>query len=125
VASWFRGKVDFPVRPPQLTEARLVGARFHRIQDRDGAYLTYDHPGTPALPGGRKVSVFVFDPHGADPRAELSESRRVTVGQRDVYMGQRGAYRSAVFQRDGVGYVVTADMDEASMLRLVSGAVNR
>lgn len=122
VATWFRGKVGFPVRPPQLGDAQLLGARYHRIRDREGAYLVYNYPSTDARgPGARKISVFVYDPQGQPPAAE----RRRTVGNREVYLEERGAFRSAMFQSGGVGYLVTGDLDEDSLLQLVTPAVQR
>src|SRR5262249_25070266 len=68
VTSWFRGKVDFPVRPAQLgAGSRLVGARLSHVRERNAAALFYDV-------GGRRVTVVMFaQPHPAPMRGIFGE----------------------------------------------------
>jgi anti-sigma factor RsiW len=142
VANWFRGKVEFPVLPPllkvagsdgRLAKAQLLGGRLHRLDNRDGAYLQYYAPlGAPGLgssrerlerqvPNGHKISVFVYDPKDAPLEAPI----RQRVGNRDVFIEERGPFRSAMFEDRGVGYVVTADLDRDNLLRLVTTGFQR
>ena len=117
VASWLQPRVAFRVVPPVMGKAQLLGGRLHRMEGHDGALLVYDLPDDQAR--SHKVSVFVFDPQGQDPSSELRDRKR--VGAREVYLDRRGGYRSAMFQDDGLGYVVTTDVDEDRLLRLVGG----
>ncbi len=117
VANWLQPRVPFHVVPPVMGKAQLLGARLHRMEGHDGALLVYDLPDDQAR--SHKVSVFVFDPQGQDPGSELRDRKR--VGAREVYLERRGGYRSAMFQDDGLGYVVTTDVDEDRLLRLVGG----
>ncbi|HJZ83664.1 MAG TPA: zf-HC2 domain-containing protein [Polyangia bacterium] len=110
VAIWFRGKVDFPVRPPRLgQDAHLLGGRLWHVGQRHAAYLVY------AVGGGHKVSVVVFDA-GDVP---IEAPRRVIVHDRPVYMGGEQGYHVAEFRDQGLGYTMTTDLDEPAMMRLL------
>jgi anti-sigma factor (TIGR02949 family) len=114
VRAWFANKVDFPVRPPRLPQAALVGGRLANVGDRQAAYLVYDV-------GGDKVGVLMFDPRDLP----IEGSRHHRVGNREIYLdGQRG-YHVAAFRDEGLGYVFTSDIDENRMIELVSNAVRR
>jgi anti-sigma factor (TIGR02949 family) len=111
VGSWFRGKVDFAVRPPRLGgDARLLGGRLGQLGQRQAAYLTY------AVSGNHKVTVFVFDAGGV----AIDAPRQVFVRNRPVYVDVRRGYHQAVFRDEGVGYMVITDLDEPTMIDLVS-----
>jgi len=111
VASWFRGKVDFPVRPPRFGgDSRLLGGRLGHLGTRYAAYLVYQ------VDGGHKVSVFVFDP-GDLP---IEAPRRVIVANRQVFVSVERGYHVAVFRDQGVGYAVASDLDEPQVIQLVS-----
>jgi anti-sigma factor (TIGR02949 family) len=111
VASWFQGKVDFPVHPPRLGgDARLLGARLGHLGSHHAAYLIYQ------VQGAHKVSVYVFDPGDQS----ISTPRRVVVDNRQVYMGVERGYRVALFRDQGVGYAVYSDLDERNVIQLVS-----
>lgn len=116
VRTWFRGKVAFPVRAPHFREVpavQLVGARLSNLRDRDAAYLVYEV-------NGAKVSVFVFDPSlvelGTDDGYQM-------VAGRKVYLDESGPYNVALFSDRGVGYAITGDVDQKTMLRLVSASL--
>jgi len=116
IRTWFRGKLDMPVRPPALqgSRARLIGARLSHLGQRQAAYLVYDI-------GGTKFSVFVFDPD--DPSASdlaTARLRHKSVGGRDVYVGGAHGYNVAVMRAGGVGYAFTSDLPEQRMLELLS-----
>lgn len=117
VRTWFRGKVAFPVRAPHFAAepaAQLVGARLSNLRDRDAAYLVYEI-------NGAKVSVFVFDPS----LVELGEDDGYRmVSGRKVYLDEHGPYNVALFSDRGVGYAITGDVDEQTMLRLVSASLS-
>lgn len=110
---WYRDKVDFPVKPPQLGKAALRGGRLANVKDRQAAYLLYDADGT-------KVSVFIFDP-GDLP---LEAHKKARIGNREVYLDQERGYNVAIYRDQGVGYAVASEMDPDAMLKLVSSAVS-
>jgi anti-sigma factor RsiW len=113
VRTWFRGKLDVPVRPPALLapSVQLLGARLSHLGDRQAAYLVYDV-------GGSKFSVFIFDPQNL----ETERFRRRTVRGHDVYLGGEHGYHVAVLRDGGLGYAFASDLPEARMLDLLSAA---
>lgn len=113
VKVWMQGKVAVPVRPPRLRgrNAAFVGGRIGHLRNRDAAQLLYKVDGSP-------MTVYVFDAEGM----RLEGSRPRTVGRRQVYVdGQRG-YNVVYYRDNGVGYAFTSDLDQESMIRLVSTA---
>jgi len=111
VASWFRGRVDFPVHAPALAGAATCqGGRLMNVGERPAAYLVYQ------APGGHRVSFLVFEPR--DERLEAR--RRRAVNGRDVYFENGPGLSTAVYRDRGLGYVVTSDLDEDSLYRLVT-----
>ena len=110
VRRYFRDKVPFVVRMPQLdtTRARLVGARLSNLGPRQAAYLVYEV-------NGQRVSVFV-----TDPDAITSSGNEIQAGNRKMYhQGVRG-YNVLKFVSGGTGYTVTSDMEQDRLVRLVS-----
>ena len=113
VTSWFRGRVDFPVHPPRLPgKITCQGGRLVNVEDRPAAYLVYQDP------NGHRVSVLVFDPEAAPIDAPY---RRVVDGREIFYRSGPGISTAAYHDR-GLGYVVTAALDEDSLTRLVSAS---
>ncbi|MBP6741855.1 MAG: zf-HC2 domain-containing protein [Deltaproteobacteria bacterium] len=113
VRSWFDGKVPFAVPPPRLEPmASLRGARLSHVGDRDAALLQYEQH-------GRKISVFVFDPHGI----HLMAPRRAVIGNREVYLQGTRGYQVAVFRDRDLGYAITGSIDEPDILELLSAAM--
>jgi anti-sigma factor RsiW len=113
VASWFRGRVDFPVHAPYMPgHITCKGGRLVNVQDRPAAYLVYQDA------GGHRVSVLVFDPEAAAIDAPY---RRVVDGREVFYRSGPGISTAAYHDR-GLGYVVTSDLDENSLTQLVSAS---
>lgn len=113
VVSWFRGRVDFPVHAPHMPgHITCQGGRLVNIQDRPAAYLMYQDP------GGHRVSVLVFDPESTPIDAPY---RRVVDGREIFYRSGPGISTAAYHDR-GLGYVVTSDLDENSLTKLVSAS---
>ena len=111
IASWFRGRVDFPVHAPTFAgHGSCKGGRLVNVGERWGAYLVYQDA------SGHRVALLVFD-----PRDELIEAphRRVING-REIYLGAAPGISSAAYRDRGLGYVVTADLDEDSLTRMVT-----
>jgi anti-sigma factor RsiW len=113
LGNWFRGKLDFTVPSPPRHLGNCQGARLVNVQDRFGAYFLYQGP------HGHRLTMMVFDGGNQD----LDGPRRRVVSGRDVYFERgRGATSAAFRDRDGLYYVVTADVDEDDLLGLVQAA---
>lgn len=114
VTDWFTQKVDFPVRPPQMMGATLVGGRLAHIRDRQAAYLLYNV-------SGNRVSVFLFDP--AD--LPIDARRRRSAGGHEVFLDDQRGYHVALVRNGGLGYAVASDLDEDRIFQLVSSSISR
>jgi anti-sigma factor RsiW len=112
IASWFRGRVDFPVPPPSLAEGSCQGGRLVNVRERPAAYIvTRGHD-------GHRVAYLVFDPR--DESIEAPDRR--FVNGREIYFGSGPGISTASYHDRGLGYVVTSDLDEASLTRLVTAS---
>lgn len=114
VGQWFRGKMDFPVRPPALStsiQCRLKGGRLSHIRDREAAELSYD------VGDKNKMSVFVVDPDTLPMRGRQKER----IGNREIFFDRERGYNVMMFQDEGLGYVITSDLNRSQMFKLVSG----
>lgn len=114
VASWFRGKLRFPVRPIEFTTARdvrLVGARISNVRDREAAAFFY-------VVGGHRVTVMVFEPPVPVDRL----ARRANIRGRGVYYGLAHGYTVPVVEYDGLTYAIAGDLDRRSLLMLAANA---
>jgi hypothetical protein len=140
--------VGVPVHAPAMRlreqNATLVGARVTAVNNERGAMLQYEvaTPGSrtfvgaqPVSAGGadpqardmqgagqplppvQRVSVFVYDPRKIQvDDANLSPR---AVGTTQVRMGRANGYSVAMAERDGVGYVVTSDLDPEVNAQLI------
>jgi anti-sigma factor (TIGR02949 family) len=121
VLSYFRGKVEFPVRPAAFPEghAKLVGARVSNVRERRAAALYYDVH-------GRRMTVVVY----ADPRLAVSPQVFPAwpgllverVNGRPVAHRRVGGYTVSALNHDGLTYALTGDMDERTLVRLAATA---
>jgi anti-sigma factor RsiW len=113
ISSWFRGRVDFPVRAPSLGgQATCKGGRLVNVGERPAAYIVYQDL------SGHRVAFLVFD--SRDEPIEAPH-RRVING-REIYLGEGPGISTAAYRDRGIGYVVTSDLDEDSLTRLVTAA---
>jgi anti-sigma factor (TIGR02949 family) len=129
VVGWFRGKLEFPVRPIEFDahdHARLIGARLSNVRDRDAAAFYYEVR-------GHRVTVLVFEP----PRFRMTReslgqpfaaapplpgAQRVQVRGRELYYRQVRGYTVPVVQHDGLTYAFTGDLDSQAMIQLAATA---
>lgn len=113
VASYFRNRVHFPVRPAafERRDARLIGARLSNVRDQRAAALYYDV-------GGKRLTVVVFD--GGEQVYDGSQRARM-LG-RDLFYRQVHGYTVPVRNQDGLSYAFAGDMDRQSLLRLAATA---
>jgi anti-sigma factor (TIGR02949 family) len=116
IASWFRGKLEFPVHAPALgSGATCQGGRLVNVGERPAAYLVY------RVSDGHRVAFLVFD-----PRDQPIESReRRVVNGREIYLGAGPGISTAAYRDRGLGYVMTADYDEDTLTRLLTASFNR
>lgn len=113
IASWFRGRVDFQVHAPMLGgKATCEGGRLVNVGDRHAAYLVYKDD------KGHRVAFLVFDPRDESLEAP---NRRVVNG-REIYLNGGPGISTAAYRDRGLGYVVTSDLDEDSLTRLVTAS---
>ncbi|HVZ86032.1 MAG TPA: zf-HC2 domain-containing protein [Polyangia bacterium] len=116
IASWFRGRVDFPVHAPVLGGgATCQGGRLVNVGERPAAYLLY------RVQTGHRVALLVFDPRD---QAIESPERRVVNG-REIYVETGPGISTAAYRDRGLGYVMTADLDEEALTRLVTAGLGR
>jgi anti-sigma factor RsiW len=110
IASWFRGRVDFPVHAPMLGGgAKCQGGRLVDVGERPAAYIVY------RVSDGHRVAFLVFD-----PRNERFEgSQRRVVNGREITLVTGPGTSTAAYRDRGLGYVATSDLDEDSLARLV------
>lgn len=115
IASWFRGRTEFPVHAPVLGGgATCQGGRLVNVGQRPAAYLVY-------VNNGHRITFLVFDPR--DQPIEAPE-RRVVNG-REIYLGTGPGISTAAYRDRGLGYVVTSDYDEDTLAGLVTTSFGR
>ncbi|HEY4185223.1 MAG TPA: zf-HC2 domain-containing protein [Polyangia bacterium] len=113
VTSWFRGRVDFPVHPPRLpAQITCQGGRLVNVEDHPAAYLVYQDP------KGHRVSVLVFDPESSPIEGPYHR----LVNGREVFYRRGPGISTAAFHDQGLGYVMTADVDEDSLTGLLQAS---
>jgi anti-sigma factor RsiW len=112
IASWFRGRVDFAVPPPALGEGSCQGGRLVNVRERPAAYIV-----TRARDGHR-VAFLVFDPQDET----IDSPQRRLINGREIYIGTGPGISTAAYRDRGLGYVVTSDLDEDALTRLVTAS---
>jgi anti-sigma factor RsiW len=112
IASWFRGRVDFPVPPPALADGSCQGGRLVNVRERPAAYIVTRGR------DGHRIAFLVFDPR--DEAIDAPDRRY--VNGREVYFGTGPGISTAAYHDRGLGYVVTSDLDEESLTRLVTAS---
>ena len=115
VDSFLRANLAYPVAAPRFERTdvptRLVGARLSNIQDRDVAYMMYDHRGA-------RLSVFAYPDDGGDGLDARGFHRR-RAGARDVYVGQRRGYNVVSWKDRGMNWSMVSDVDPGELVHLV------
>jgi anti-sigma factor (TIGR02949 family) len=111
VSDWFRGKVDFALRPAALDPGtRCQGGRLVNVRDRLGAYVVYQ------VPAGHRLGVMVA-PSDSEP---LAGTRQRVLHGRQVFMDhQRGVSTVTFREPSGLDYVFAADLDEDALANWV------
>jgi anti-sigma factor RsiW len=111
-ASWFRGKVDFPVRDPglRLTGASFEGARVSSVRSSQAAQMVY-------TVDGHRVSLMIF-PAG---RVSVEGARVIRDGDVEFFVGRRNGYNVAVFFDGDLAYAVSSDLPVPRLISLLGG----
>jgi len=103
VQQWFQGRVDFPVRVPQLPAAALKDARVCNIAGRKAALLHYRRK-----PDDTLVSLFVTTEPESFERSRKSMEASVS------YQG----LNSTLWCHRGLVYSLVASLDDASLKQI-------
>ncbi|HEU4408090.1 MAG TPA: zf-HC2 domain-containing protein [Polyangiaceae bacterium] len=111
--------VGVPVEAPKLTNygAKFYGGRMLPVREQRAAMLQY------GMAGGRRVTVYVYDPRRVQPEQRWLRER--VVRDAPVYVGQVRGFNVAATERRGnngvpVGVAIAADLDEREILELVT-----
>jgi len=96
--------VGVRVRRPRFQPfgATFTGARVHAMADRRAALLQY------SLGGGRRATVYVFNPRVVSVKAMPLERR--VVREHAVYVGSRRGYAIAAAEQRDIGYALASDL---------------
>jgi anti-sigma factor RsiW len=109
-ASWFRGKVDFPVRVPRLDlkNASFDGARLSHVRDRQAAHMVY-------TVDGHRVTLMIFN----TDEIAIRGGDLVRVAGRDVVLGRRKGFNVAVMLDGDMAYAFSSDIPRGRLLEIV------
>ncbi len=112
VTQYFRGKVEFPVRPAVFNrgDVRLLGGRVSNVRERRAAAVYYDVHGS-------RVTLVVF--HAPELEDEVFQTR--FGGQTLLYRDVNG-YPVPVRRYHGLNYAFTGDLGRDQMMRLAASA---
>jgi anti-sigma factor RsiW len=104
--------VGVRVRRPKFdrADAQYVGARMQRR----GALLQY------VLRDRRRVTVYVFDPKKVSMTENRLEARQ--IGKRQVYVGNVRGYTVAASERNGIGWALASELNDAESAKMVLSA---
>lgn len=109
-ASWFQGKIDFPVRPlgPGIKNATFQGARVSNVRENQAAQMVY-------VVDGRKVTFMVF------PASSISVAggNIVTVKGKEILTGRRNGYNVAMAKEGDMIYAVSSDLPTKRLVELL------
>jgi anti-sigma factor RsiW len=110
--SWFQGKVDFPVRAPQLklAGASFQGARLSNVQSQQAAHMAY-------TVDGHRVTLMIFP---AEHLASIQGGKVVRAGGHDVLLGRHNGYNVAVTVDGDMAYAVSSDLPSQRLVSLLT-----
>lgn len=108
-SSWFRGKVDFPVRAPSLTleKASFQGARLSNVRSHQAAHMIYNVD-------GHRVTLMIFPAQ----RLSLGGGDVIRVEGKDVVLGRQNGYNVAVMLDGDMAYALSSDLPSERLVRM-------
>jgi anti-sigma factor RsiW len=112
VTRYFRGKVEFPVRPAVFDrhDVHLLGGRLSNVRERRAAAVYYDVRGS-------RVTLVVFE------APELShDAFRMRFHGQDLYYRDVNGYPVPVRQYHGLNYAFTGDLGREQIMQLAASA---
>ncbi|HEY7495702.1 MAG TPA: zf-HC2 domain-containing protein [Candidatus Tectomicrobia bacterium] len=111
VTQWFNKHMDIPLKLPCITDAatKLLGGRLCRLFDRKSAALVYQRNGVDIL-------LFAF-PGG---RISLPTKHMVRTKDGVFYVQNVSGRPVAMWQRGGMTYSITGDMDRDDLIRVAT-----
>lgn len=110
-ASWFTGKVDFPIQAGalKLKSASLEGARLSNVSAHQAAHVNYNVD-------GHRVTMMIFNPGEI---ALGGKEKRVRVGDRDALVYRRNGYNIAVLLDGDMAYALLSDLPSEKLLAML------
>lgn len=110
-ASWFRGKVDFPVRAPKLklAGASFEGARLSNVQSAQAAHMVYNVD-------GHRVTLMIFPVE----HLQIRGGTVVRAAGREVLLGRHNGYNVAVTVDGDMAYAVSSDLPKERLISLLT-----
>lgn len=109
-ASWFQGKIDFPVRTlgPGIKNATFKGARVSNVREHQAAQMVY-------LVDGKKVTFMVFPAN----RLSVSGGNLMTVKGKKIVTGQRNGYNVVMAKEGDMIYALSSDLPVKRLVSLL------
>jgi len=109
--TWFQGKVDFPVRAPQLklAGASFQGARLSNVQSAQAAHMAY-------TVDGHRVTLMIFPVE----HLQIQGGTVVRAGGHDVLLGRHNGYNVAVTVDGDMAYAVSSDLPKERLVSLLT-----
>jgi len=108
IRAWFRGKVDFPVAPPEI-HASLKGGRLCRLDKKRLALLFYEHEGS-------QISLFITDE--MDPE-KIKIGKEVEIGGRRARIIEDRGYNLLMWQERGLTYSLVSELSIEEIKKLI------
>jgi mycothiol system anti-sigma-R factor len=109
IEAWFDGKLDYRVKVPALTNAKVTGARLSNVRDMPAAYISYEAQPVPGE--ARRVGLFVMD----DDKGELSAE-----AWPDVEVTQSHGYNVATWRQGEMVYELVSDLEPGEIRQLLA-----
>ncbi len=116
VSKWFKGKVDFPVRPPNFAAAngKLIGARLANVEDERAALVAYEVD-------GQTLNVLMF--HG--DAIEVPSDKITSVADHNVALMSSRGYGVALMHDANITYAITSELGEADLVDVMTRSLRR
>ncbi len=109
-ASWFQGKIDFPVQPlrPGIKNVIFQGARVSNVRENQAAQMVY-------TVDGKKVTLMVFPAH----RISVAGGNLLTVRGKEILTGRRNGYNVAMSKEGDMIYALSSDLPTKKLVQLL------
>lgn len=107
VEDWFRGKVDFMLKVPELRGATLRGGRLCRIKNSRIALLFYEKD-------KKTISLFAMDD-------SLADIGKVEIQGKNLYHQSEKGCNLIFWREKGIVYALVSDIRREELVRLIPG----